>query len=134
MTHTEPAAEGVVSATSPHPVPETVGRLLAVLAAKGLTVFAVFDHSGAARQAGLDMPDTKVIVFGSPAAGTPLMLAAPLAALDLPLKVLVRADADGVTRVSYTDPDYLAARHGLAPEAAKPLHAVAALTELALAG
>ena len=134
MTHTEPAAEGVVSRISAYPVAETVGRFLAVLADKGLTVFTVFDHSGAARSAGLDLPDTKVIVFGSPAAGTPVMLAAPLAALDLPLKVLVWADADGVTRVSYTDPDYLATRHGLAPESGKPLHAVAVLTELALAG
>ena len=97
---------------SPWTVDETVSRLEGVIAAKGLQVFAVFDHSAAAQAAGLELRETKVVVFGSPAAGTPVMEAAPLAALDLPLRVAVW-DEDGDTKLSYLSPDELASRYSL---------------------
>jgi len=101
-----------VTMASPWTVDETVERLEGVIAAKGLQVFAVFDHSGAAQAAGLELRETKVVVFGSPAAGTPVMQAAPLAALDLPLRVAVW-DEDGDTKLSYLSPDELASRYSL---------------------
>jgi uncharacterized protein (DUF302 family) len=94
---------GVVTKVSSSSVGETVARLLAVVAAKGMKVFAVIDHSGEARDVGLDLRETKVVMFGSPRAGTPVMAAEPLAALDLPLKVLIWSDGDQ-TKVSYTAP------------------------------
>jgi uncharacterized protein (DUF302 family) len=97
-------------------------------AAKGLKVFAVIDHSGEAAAHGLELRDTKVVLFGSPVAGTPVMQAAPLAALDLPLKVLVW-DEDGQTRVSYTAPSELAARYGLRDELAARLAGIDGLTD-----
>jgi uncharacterized protein (DUF302 family) len=97
-------------------------------AAKGLKVFAVIDHSGEAAAHGLELRDTKVVLFGSPVAGTPVMQAAPLAALDLPLKVLVW-DEDGQTRVSYTAPSELAARYGLCDELAARLAGIDGLTD-----
>jgi uncharacterized protein (DUF302 family) len=109
----------IITKPSTGTVEETVQRALALLAEKGLELFTVIDHSGAAHANGLQLRDTKVIVFGSPLAGTPVMDAHPLAALDLPLKLLVWDDA-GQTRVSYTAPAALAARHGLdADEAAR---------------
>jgi uncharacterized protein (DUF302 family) len=97
-----------------------------------LTLFTVIDHSGEAKKAGLEMPDTKLVVFGSPAAGTPVMLAAPLAALDLPLKVLVWADAHGGVSISYNSPAYLASRHHLGDELRSRLEAIEALSEAAV--
>ena len=102
----------IVTKNGPWTVEETVSRLEAVIAAKGLELFAVIDHSGAARAHGLQLRETKVVVFGSPVAGTPVMDAAPLAALDLPLKVLVWDDG-GQTKLSYHAPAELAARYGL---------------------
>jgi uncharacterized protein (DUF302 family) len=102
----------IVTKESPWTVEETVARLEKVIAAKGLELFVMIDHSGAARAHGLQLRDTKVVVFGSPVAGTPVMDAAPLAALDLPLKVLVWDDA-GQTKLSYLAPAELAARYGL---------------------
>jgi uncharacterized protein (DUF302 family) len=93
-----------------------------------LKLFAVIDHSGEARHAGLELRDTMVVLFGSPAAGTPVMVASPLAALDLPLKVLVWDD-EGQTKVSYIDPAALAARYGLAPELAGRLAGIHAITD-----
>jgi len=90
-------------------------KLVGLLEARGLTVFAIIDHSGEAAKVGLSLRRTKVVIFGSPAAGTPVMEASPLAALDLPLRVLIWDD-EGVTTVSYTDPAVLAARHGLSAE------------------
>jgi uncharacterized protein (DUF302 family) len=119
--------EGVITKMSPWSVPDTVSRLSAVVAAKGMKVFAVIDHSGEAKDVGLDLRDTKLVIFGSPSAGTPVMVAAPLAALDLPLKVLVWADGNQ-TRVSYTAPAALAARNGLSGELAAPLRGIDALT------
>jgi uncharacterized protein (DUF302 family) len=126
----EPVAErdeGVITKLSPLSVADTVSRLLALVAARGMKVFAVIDHSGEARNAGLELRDTKLVIFGSPQAGTPVMVAAPLAALDLPLKVLVWADA-GQTNVSYTAPAALAGRYGLNDELSSPLSGIDALT------
>ena len=122
----------VVTKISPWSVPDTVARLTEVVAAKGLKLFAVIDHSGEARDNGLELRDTKVVIFGSPQAGTPVMVAAPLAALDLPLKVLVWADGTQ-TKVSYTAPQELAARYGLADELAARLAGIDAVTDAAIA-
>ena len=108
-----------------------VSRLEAVIGAKGLKVFAVIDHSGEAKAAGLELRETNVVIFGSPRAGTPVMVTAPLAALDLPLKVLVWAD-DGQTRISYTAPTALAARYGLSEELADRLAGIDAVTDAAI--
>ncbi len=118
---------------SPWSVEETVARLTAAIEGRGIKLFAVIDHSGEAAAAGLELRDTKLVIFGSPLAGTPVMEAAPLAALDLPLKVLVWADA-GATKVSYTTPEELAARYGLSDELAGRLAAVETLTDAVVAG
>jgi uncharacterized protein (DUF302 family) len=113
----EPAAfSGIVRKPSSHSVDETVGRLRAILQSKGVTLFAVVDHSGEAERAGLKMPNTKLLIFGSPKAGTPLMLASPSVAIDLPLKILVSEDEQGKAWVSYNSPEYLGQRHGLPAE------------------
>lgn len=104
--------DGIVSLASRHSVDETVSRIQSILQAKGVTLFAVVDHSGEAAKAGLAMPNTKLLIFGNPAAGTPLMLAAPSAAIDLPLKLLVAGDAAGGVTISWNDPEYLQRRHG----------------------
>jgi uncharacterized protein (DUF302 family) len=125
--------EGVVTRAGPRGVDETLERLTGLLAEKGIKLFAVIDHSGEARKAELEMPDTKLVVFGSPAAGTPVMVEAPLAALDLPLKILISADPDGGVWVSYNAPSFLAARHHLSDELAARLQAVEALSEATVA-
>ena len=125
--------EGVVTKLSPWSVADTVARLLAVAAARELKVFAVIDHSGEAANVGLQLRDTKVVIFGSPAAGTPVMAAAPLAALDLPLKVLVWAADDYQTKLSYTAPSALARRYGVSAELAARLAGIDALTSAAIA-
>ena len=119
---------GVVTKASPRPVAGTVARLVDMLGAKGVKLFTVIDQSAEARQVGLQLRDTTLVIFGSPAAGTPVMAAAPMAALDLPLKVLVWDDA-GQTKVSYYSPAELAARHRLGPDLAKNLAAIDALTD-----
>ena len=118
----------LVSKVSPVSVAETVARLSRLIAERGLTLFGVIDHSGEAHAAGLELRDTKVVMFGSPKAGTPVMQARPLAALDLPLKVLVW-DEDGQTKLTYTSPAALAARYGVPDELAAPLGAVDVLTD-----
>jgi uncharacterized protein (DUF302 family) len=130
---TSPSAEGIVTKASPHSVGETVARLTQRVTSKGLMVFAVIDHSGEAAKVGLDMPDTKLVVFGSPAAGTPVMLAAPLAALDLPLKVLVWADREGAVRVSYNSPAFVAQRYGLSDDLRARLEPIEALSDAVIA-
>jgi uncharacterized protein (DUF302 family) len=110
------AAKGVVSLPSAHSVADTVEKLKAMLQAKGVTLFAVIDHSGEAEKAGLKMPPTKLLIFGNPKGGTPLMLAAPSAAIDLPLKILVAEAADGKVSISYNAPEYLQQRHNLPAE------------------
>jgi uncharacterized protein (DUF302 family) len=122
------ADDGIVTKLSSGSVRDTVARLQDVMAAKDLTLFAVIDHSGEAEAAGLELRDTMVVIFGSPRAGTPVMQAAPLAALDLPLKVLVWADGDQ-TKLSYTSPAALAQRHGLSDELAARLAGIDAITD-----
>jgi uncharacterized protein (DUF302 family) len=112
MTSTPPA-NGIVEIPAGHSVEETVEKLKAILQAKGVTLFAVVDHSGEAEKAGMKMPPTKLLIFGSPKAGTPLMLASPSIAIDLPLKILVREDDKGKVWISYNDAHYLSDRHHL---------------------
>ena len=107
---------GIVNVRSNHSVDQTVENLTNILQAKGVSLFALVDHSGEAEKVGLRMPPTKLLIFGSPRAGTPLMLAAPTCAIDLPLKVLIREDDEGSVWVSYNSPDYLRDRHGLPHE------------------
>lgn len=126
------AADELITKLSPHSVPDTVNRLTDLIAAKNLKLFAVFDHSGEAAAHGLELRDTKVVVFGSPQAGTPVMQAVPLSALDLPLKVLVWADGDQ-TKLTYTAPAALAARYGIPDELAPRIAAINALTDAAIA-
>lgn len=118
----------VVTKLSPWSVADTVARLSAILAARGLKLFAVVDHSGEAEAVGLELRDTKLVIFGSPRAGTPVMQAAPLAALDLPLKVLVWLDVHQ-TKLSYTAPRALAARYDLSEELGKRLAGIDAITD-----
>lgn len=113
---TDTAEMGIVDLRSRHSVEDTVERVKAIVLGKGLTLFVVVDHSGEAERAGMSMPPTKLLVFGSPKAGTPIMLAAPSAAIDLPLKILVRQDADGAVWVSYNSPAFLQRRHGFPAE------------------
>ena len=126
-------ASGIVTIPSRHSVDATLSRLENALAEKGIKLFAVIDHSGEAEKAGLKMPPTKVAIFGSPKAGTPVMDAAPLAALDLPLKVLIWADGDQ-TRIDYVDAAELGARYGLSDELAGRLAVIGAITDAAAAG
>jgi uncharacterized protein (DUF302 family) len=104
---------GIVDVPTNHSVDETVERVKNILQTKGITLFALIDHSGEAEKVGMKMPPTKLLIFGSPKAGTPLMLAAPSIAIDLPLKILVWQDAKGKVWLSYNSPEYLAQRHGL---------------------
>ncbi|HEX4433479.1 MAG TPA: DUF302 domain-containing protein [Acidimicrobiales bacterium] len=124
---------GVVTKVSPRSVADTAAALLELLATKGVKVFAVIDQQAEARAVGLDLRETTLVVFGNPAAGTGVMVAAPLAALDLPLKVLVWADPARGTLVSYTDPATLASRYGLSPDEAAALMVVHGLTDALVA-
>jgi uncharacterized protein (DUF302 family) len=128
------AGPGVVTKPSPRSVADTVARLLDLLGSKGIKVFAVIDQQAEARAAGLELRETTLVIFGNPAAGTGVMVAAPLAALDLPLKVLVWAEPGQATSVSYTSPDTVAARYGLSPESAAALEAVNGLTDALVTG
>jgi uncharacterized protein (DUF302 family) len=107
------AENGIVCLQGNHAVDETVAKLQGILQARGVKLFTVVDHSGEAAAAGLKMPNTKLLIFGNPKAGTPLMLASPSASLDFPLKILVAEDAAGKTWISYNSTAYLQARHGL---------------------
>ncbi len=113
-----PTPDGIVSKPSAYPFEETVERLTGAIQSKGMTLFTVIDHSGVARAVGLEMQEANTLIFGSPKAGTPLMIASPLLALDLPLKALVWRDAEGHVWVSYTSPAWLAQRFNLATELA----------------
>ena len=112
---------GLVQVASHYSFDETIKRLQAAFAEKGLQVFAVIDHSGEAEKVGLKMGPTKVMIFGSPKGGTPLMVAAPSLAIDLPLKALVAEDAEGKVSVTYNDPEYLQERHRVPAELIKNL-------------
>ena len=124
-------ARGMVDLPGTRPVEQTVEHLLDTLRAKGLTLFALVDHSGEAEKVGMKMPPTKLFIFGSPKAGTPLMLAAPSVAIDLPLKILVWEDDQGEVWVSYNSPDYLKGRHGLPQELLANIAVVDTLASMA---
>jgi uncharacterized protein (DUF302 family) len=116
--------KGIVDLPSGHTVDETVERLSDLLQSKGVTLFALVDHSGEAEKVGMKMNPTKLLIFGSPKAGTPLMLASPSAAIDLPLKLLVWEDGQGKVWISYNSPEYLMERHGLPQELLKNIAVV----------
>lgn len=122
---------GIVEIPSHHSVEETLEKTKTLLSAKGISLFAVVDHSGEAAKVGMTMRPTKLVIFGSPKAGTPVMLAAPSSAIDLPLKILIRENAEGKVLVSYNSTEYLAQRHGIPAELAQNLAAVKTLAEKA---
>jgi len=107
--------KGIIDKPSNHSVHQTVEKLKNILQAKGVALFALVDHSGEAENVGMKMRPTKLLIFGNPKAGTPLMLSAPSIAIDLPLKILIWEDAQGKVWVSYNSPSYLQERHGLPP-------------------
>jgi uncharacterized protein (DUF302 family) len=108
--------KGLIDIPSSHSVDETVTKLEGILQAKGITLFALVDHSGEAAKAGMKMRPTKLLIFGNPRAGTPVMLAAPSSAIDLPLKILVWEDDQGKVWLTYNSPSYLQERHNLRSE------------------
>jgi len=120
---TPPSDSGIITQPSQHSVEQTVQKLKALLHAKGVTLFALVDHSGEAAKVGMTLPPTKLLIFGNPKAGTLVMLAAPSVAIDLPLKILVWEDGQGRVWLSYNSPAYLMDRHGV-PQALLPNIAV----------
>lgn len=130
--HVMAADSGIVSKPSKYSVPETLDRLERIAKAKGLTVFARIDHSGEAEKVGLKMRPTQLLIFGSPRAGTPVMVASPSAAIDLPLKALAWQDESGKVWLSYNSPEYLKQRHGIPDDLMKNLAAIAPLTDQAV--
>jgi uncharacterized protein (DUF302 family) len=122
---------GLVTIAAAHSVDETVEKLKGILTARGVALFALVDHSGEAAKAGLQMPNTKLLIFGSPKAGTPVMLAAPSIAIDLPLKILVAEDGAGKVWLSYNSAQYLAERHGVPVELMKNLAVIEGLANAA---
>jgi len=123
---------GIITKVSSDSVADAVDRLTELIESRGMKVFTIIDHSGEANAHGLELRDTKLVIFGSPTGGTPVMVASPLAALDLPLKVLVWDD-DGHTSISYTDPAVLAARHHLTEDLAARLAGIGPLTDALVA-
>jgi uncharacterized protein (DUF302 family) len=124
---------GIERVRSPRPFAETLEHFEALLAARGLTVFAVIAFSDDAAKAGLQMLPTKSLLFGNPKAGTPVMVASPSSAIDLPLKVVISQDADGVVWISYNTPEYLAQRHAIPAELVKNITGIRALVQAAVA-
>jgi uncharacterized protein (DUF302 family) len=125
-------ASGMIDVPSRYSVPDTLARLEAILKEKGITVFDLIDHSGEAEKAGLAMRPTQLLIFGSPKAGTPLMVAAPRLAIDLPLKALAWQDEQGKVWLSYNSPEYLRERHGFPAELLKSIAGIAALVQEAV--
>jgi len=123
---------GMVHVSSPHSVAETVTRLEAAICSRGIHIHAIVDHSGDAAATGLEMRPTKLVIFGAAKGGTPLMLAAPPVAIDLPLKALVWENVDGRCWVSYNSPEYLKKRHGFPDELLKNIAVVKVLAEEAV--
>src|ERR1700680_5137608 len=130
---TTSADNGMVHLSSPYPVPETIQRLDAILQTRGLAVFARIDHSGEAEKIGMKMHPTQLIIFGSPKGGTPLMVASPTLAIDLPLKALVWEDAGGKVKVSYNTAEYLKQRHNIQEELVKNIAVIGPLLESVVA-
>jgi len=123
---------GMIDVPSPFSVPDTLARLESILMERGLTIFARVDHSGEAEKAGLKMRPTQLLIFGSPKGGTPLMVAAPRVAIDLPLKALVWEDERGKVWISYNAPEYLQQRHGLPIDLLKNIAGAGALIQKAV--
>jgi uncharacterized protein (DUF302 family) len=123
---------GLIHLDSKHSVDETLQRLQALLQEKNVKVFALIDHSGEAAKAGLAMRPTKLLIFGNPKGGTPLMQAAPTAAIDLPLKALVWEDVDGNVKLTYNDPAFLQQRHNIPAELVPNIAGVSGLLEKAV--
>jgi len=126
------AGNGLLQVASPHTVSETLQRLESILAQRGVQVFAVIDHSGEAEKVGLKMRPTKLVIFGNPKGGTPLMVAAPTLAIDLPLKALVWEDEKGKVWATYNSPEYLQQRHGVPEDLIKNIAVVGALVAKAV--
>jgi uncharacterized protein (DUF302 family) len=120
-------ANGIINKPTNLSVDKAVERLKTVLQSKGIKLFALVDHSGEAEKAGLKMPPTKLLIFGNPKGGTPLMLASPSIAIDLPLKLLVWEDAQGKRWISYNSPQYLQQRHNLPDDLLKNIAVIEAL-------
>jgi uncharacterized protein (DUF302 family) len=121
--------DGLITLSGRQSVDQTVQKLEAILETKGVKLFALIDHSGEAEKAGMKMRPTKLLIFGSPKGGTPLMIASPTVAIDLPLKILVWEDADGKVQISYNSPAYLQERHDLPPELVSNIAAVEVLAK-----
>lgn len=124
---TPTANNGIISKPTRHSVNETVDKLKTILREKNVALFALVDHSGEAAKVGMKMPNTKLLIFGNPKGGTPLMLAAPSIAIDLPLKILVSEDQNGNVSLSYNSPAYLGDRHGLSADLLQNIEVVEAL-------
>jgi uncharacterized protein (DUF302 family) len=122
---------GVVTVTGKQPLAQTVRKIEEILRTRGLKLFAVIDHGEEAEGAGLHLRPTKLLIFGSPKAGTPLMVASPTSAIDLPLKILVWVNDEGLTQISYNSAAYLAARHSLPPGVAQNIAGVESLVAMA---
>ena len=127
------SANGIVTKTANCTVEEAVSKIKSLLVIRGITLFAVIDHSGEAEAVGMKMPDTKLVIFGNPKGGTPLMLASPSVAIDLPLKLLVAEDADGRCSISYNSPQYLQKRHGMSNDLIENIAVIEALAAEAAA-
>ncbi|HLX82483.1 MAG TPA: DUF302 domain-containing protein [Terriglobales bacterium] len=125
-------ASGVIDVSSRYSVPETLARLQAILKEKSVTVFALIDHSGEAAKVGLSMRPTQLLIFGSPKAGTPLMVAAPRLAIDLPLKALAWEDEQNKVWLSYNSPEYLRERHGFPEDLVRNIAVIATLVQKAV--
>jgi len=125
-------ATGIIDVSSRYSVPETLARLQSILEEKGVKVFALVDHSGEAEKAGLKMLPTQLLFFGNPKGGTPLMVAAPRLAIDLPLKALAWQDEDGKVWLSYNSPEYLQQRHGFPADLMKNIAGISALIQKAV--
>ncbi|MGA8143472.1 MAG: DUF302 domain-containing protein [Candidatus Acidiferrales bacterium] len=124
---------GFISKASKRSVPETIERVTTILKSRGVAIFALVDHSGEAEKIGVKMRPTQLLIFGNPKAGTPLMLAAPSVAIDLPLKALAWEDGAGKVWLSFNSPDYLQQRHGFPSELEKNIAAIEPLLDQALA-
>ena len=129
MPESAPSSDGVITRASSKSVAQTIDGLKGAMADRGFTVFNVIDHSGVAERVGVQMPDSKLVMFGKPTVGATVMLAAPLAALDIPLKVLVWADRNGAVSVSYNAPGFLAERHHLEGALRAPFDAVQTIVD-----
>ena len=133
MSMPSDSCDGIETVASPRTFAESIAQFEAVLAARGLALFAKIDFSGDAKKAGLDMLPTTLLVFGNPKAGTPVMVATPTAALDLPLKVLFSQDSGGKVSLRYNTPEYVAQRHGIPDKLVKNIAGVRPLVEAAVA-